>query len=98
MAFGMCRRKRVGSDGVERPLIPPECFFSEEGRSLRDKMKVLQARMACSACPVKAECLEFALAGRFEHGVWGARTPDERLVILSRRRGNRVQRRTLVGV
>lgn len=98
MALGTCWRKRRGVDGVERPLIPPAWFFADDGRKLADKMKVVNARVACSICPVRAECLEFALAGRIEHGVWGGTIPEEREVLLSRRRGNRVPRRTLVSV
>ncbi len=96
MEFGTCRKRKrevvETSDGpveVERPIVDPRCFFSEDGRSLADRFRTVEARVACWMCPVKPECLEFALAGRFEHGVWGGHLPDERLVILSRRAGNR---------
>lgn len=36
------------------------------------------AREICEACPVTAECLEFALATNQEAGVWGGTTEDER--------------------
>ena len=38
------------------------------------------ARAACAACPVKAECLEYALENR-EHGWWGGTSKAERDVI-----------------
>lgn len=36
------------------------------------------AVFACWQCPVRPECLAYALAGRERYGVWGAATPDER--------------------
>jgi len=96
MELGMCQRKkkvavRVGGKVVEyaRPIINPACFHAEQGRSLREKLMVVEARICCGVCPVKRECLEFAIAARIEHGVWGGLLPHEREVILSRRRGNR---------
>jgi WhiB family transcriptional regulator, redox-sensing transcriptional regulator len=36
------------------------------------------AKAICAACPVRVECLEFALATRQEDGVWGGMTEIER--------------------
>lgn len=44
------------------------------------------ARAVCACCPVKPECLEFALATRQEYGVWGGLDPDERRKLRRRRR------------
>jgi WhiB family redox-sensing transcriptional regulator len=38
----------------------------------------LRAIAICETCPVRDECLEFALNTKQEHGVWGGMTPDER--------------------
>jgi WhiB family redox-sensing transcriptional regulator len=38
-------------------------------------------------CTVRLECLEYALANRIEHGVWGGASERERRRILRRRRG-----------
>lgn len=92
MERGTCRKTRrvvIGDVEAERQIIEPRCFFSEDGRSLADRFRTVEARIACWMCPVKDDCLEFALAARIEHGVWGGTTPDERLVILSRRADNR---------
>jgi WhiB family redox-sensing transcriptional regulator len=43
------------------------------------------AKVICSSCDVKRECLEYALRYRIEHGIWGAKTPEERALILRRR-------------
>lgn len=89
MSYGMCskKRERVGGDGqvALEPLVDPTCFFADDGRKLADKMKVVEAKLACSVCMVKDDCLEFALAARIEHGIWGGTTPDQRVAILRRR-------------
>ena len=36
------------------------------------------AKAVCATCPVRAECLEFALASRQHDGVWGGLTESER--------------------
>jgi WhiB family redox-sensing transcriptional regulator len=45
-----------------------------------------QAKAICDRCPVKAECLEYALDAREAYGVWGGTTEDERRAILRRQR------------
>ncbi|MEO8329801.1 MAG: WhiB family transcriptional regulator [Candidatus Nanopelagicales bacterium] len=36
------------------------------------------AKRVCRGCPVRLQCLEFALDARLEHGVWGGLTEAER--------------------
>ncbi|MFF2569062.1 WhiB family transcriptional regulator [Streptomyces sp. NPDC101191] len=43
------------------------------------------AKALCTGCPVKAECLAYALDQRVEHGVWGGMTERERRALLKRR-------------
>ena len=55
----------------------PDVFFP------RDDMKgrghdVRAAKRICRGCPVRTQCLEFALEARLEHGVWGGLTDTER--------------------
>jgi WhiB family redox-sensing transcriptional regulator len=45
-----------------------------------------KAKEICHTCPVKSECLKFALENSMEFGVWGGKTPAERDRILARRR------------
>ena len=58
----------------------PGEFFPSDG------VGVDMAQRVCSPCPVRAECLEFALANRIEHGVWGGESERERRRILRRRK------------
>jgi WhiB family redox-sensing transcriptional regulator len=48
------------------------------------------ARRVCADCPVKTECLEYALANRIDHGVWGGTSERERRRILKARARERV--------
>lgn len=59
---------------------PPAAFFPSDG------VGVDEARQICADCPVKAECLEYALVNRIDHGVWGGCSERERRRILKRRR------------
>jgi WhiB family redox-sensing transcriptional regulator len=55
-------------------------FFPSDG------VGVERARRVCADCPVKAECLEYALTYRIDHGVWGGCSERERRRLLRRRR------------
>ncbi|HEY4535398.1 MAG TPA: WhiB family transcriptional regulator [Enteractinococcus sp.] len=50
----------------------PEAFFPEKGGSTRDAKKV------CGACPVRQECLDYALANDERFGIWGGMSERER--------------------
>ena len=58
----------------------PSFFFPSDG------VGVDHARRVCAPCPVKTECLEYALRYRIEHGVWGGASERERRRILRSRR------------
>jgi len=55
----------------------PEVFFptSQTGDS---RTAISTAKRICRGCPVRTQCLEFALSARLEHGVWGGLAEDER--------------------
>jgi len=50
----------------------PELFFPEKGGSTR------AAKAVCTGCPVRAQCLEHALAHDERFGVWGGTSERER--------------------
>jgi WhiB family redox-sensing transcriptional regulator len=52
----------------------PDLWFPEVG----DSKSATEAKRVCRGCPVRADCLAYAIALRIRHGVWGATTPDER--------------------
>lgn len=43
--------------------------------------QIAAAKSICNQCPVRAECLEFAITTNQEFGVWGGTTEDERRVL-----------------
>jgi WhiB family transcriptional regulator, redox-sensing transcriptional regulator len=55
----------------------PELFFpiSYSGPALE---QVAEAKAICAACPVRRECLAFALHTGQAHGIWGGMTEPER--------------------
>ena len=53
----------------------PDVFFPERGISTRD------AKLICSACPVRKECLEYALMNGERFGVWGGLSGSERRLL-----------------
>jgi WhiB family redox-sensing transcriptional regulator len=50
----------------------PEAFFPIKGGSTREAKKV------CRACPVRAECLEYALIHQERYGIYGGLSERER--------------------
>lgn len=59
---------------------PPATFFPSDG------VGVEVAKRICATCPVKAECLEYALDNRIDHGVWGGTSERQRRRLLKKRR------------
>jgi WhiB family transcriptional regulator, redox-sensing transcriptional regulator len=55
----------------------PELFFPE-GTSGRALEEAARAKLVCSGCPVRARCLDWALAHGGAFGIWGGRTEQER--------------------
>jgi len=45
-----------------------------------------RAKLVCRGCPVRWECLAYALRNRVDHGVWGGLTDRERRKLLNRNR------------
>jgi WhiB family transcriptional regulator, redox-sensing transcriptional regulator len=48
--------------------------------------QVKLAKTICASCPVREECLEFAIATIQNDGIWGGTTEDERRLIKRARR------------
>ncbi|MEM8923265.1 MAG: WhiB family transcriptional regulator [Actinomycetota bacterium] len=61
---------------------PPAVFFPSDG------VGVEVAKKICSTCPAQAECLEYALDNRIDHGVWGGASERQRRRLLKARRAS----------
>ena len=60
--------------------VDPELWFPESGQPNG------KAKLVCSWCDVKVECLAFALRANEQYGVWGGLSPDERRRLRRRQR------------
>jgi WhiB family transcriptional regulator, redox-sensing transcriptional regulator len=88
----------VNAEGVPESLswmhharcrgLSPSLFFPPDGEGVQ------AARPVCGECPVRVQCLEFALANDINNGVWGGTSERERRRILRRR--NRSQPTTTI--
>jgi WhiB family redox-sensing transcriptional regulator len=58
----------------------PELFFpvGTSGPALR---QIGRAMEVCGACPVRKQCLAWALDRALDFGIWGGTTEDQRRVI-----------------
>lgn len=65
----------------------PELFFplSEIGPGAR---QVDRAKAICARCPVRAQCLEYAIDNGLDHGIFGGTTETERRTLRRRARRN----------
>lgn len=60
--------------------VDPDLFFPTRGES------IATARATCAACPVRTECLEYAIEHREKFGIWGGLSERERRRIRRDRR------------
>ena len=58
----------------------PNLFFPARGESVKE------AKAVCARCPVRAECLEYALTNQEKFGVWGGLSERERRQLRRQRR------------
>jgi WhiB family transcriptional regulator, redox-sensing transcriptional regulator len=55
-----------------------------ERRGQKDAREAVAKRI-CAKCPVRAECLDYALTNKETHGIWGGLNEMERRALLRRR-------------
>jgi WhiB family transcriptional regulator, redox-sensing transcriptional regulator len=63
----------------------PELFFPVAGGGA-GVAEIGRAKAVCNRCPVRTQCLDYAIDTGQAHGVWGGTTVDERRTIATRRR------------
>lgn len=80
----------TGGELTEPVLLPEELnhvtdiFYVEDW----EEEKVERAKGYCEACPVRAECLDFAIGMREREGIWGGKTGNGRRSLLNKMRKN----------
>jgi len=58
----------------------PDLFFPV-GTTGQALVQIERAREVCNQCPVKRDCLEFALETNQDSGIWGGTSEEERRAI-----------------
>lgn len=64
--------------------LDPDMFFPQRGDTVRE------AKTVCDACPVRPQCLEYAITNGEKFGIWGGLSERERRRIRRQRADNRV--------
>lgn len=63
--------------------LPQDWFFLQKGDS-QDEEKKLPGLDVCRDCPVKVDCLRFAIRSKSHHGIWGGKTTEQRKKVRKR--------------
>ncbi len=63
----------------------PDLFFPDKPGSADEQ----RAREICARCPIREECLQWALIHRVRHGIWGGAGEAERAAMLKGQPGRR---------
>lgn len=74
--------------------LTPEDFVGPDRleRRYEREARIARAKRVCAGCPVRLECLEWAIQ-RNEIGVWGGTTEDERRLMVRKATGLYLHRR-----
>jgi WhiB family redox-sensing transcriptional regulator len=73
----------------------PELFFPI-GTAGPAAVQIERARSVCMQCPVRVECLEWAIATAQDAGVWGGTSEEERRALRRARKREVASRRFAV--
>lgn len=63
----------------------PDLFFPVPP-SGHHQAQVAKAKALCADCPVRGQCLDYAVQTSQRHGIWGGMTEEERYRVLRRTR------------
>lgn len=73
---------RAACRGQDTELFfPPSHLESRQEKRARER----RAKAICAICPVRLECLQYALRINEQHGVWGGLNEQERRALLRER-------------
>lgn len=59
-------------------FFPPGTFERKDEKQGRE----VRAKEICRTCPVRQPCLDYAVAIREPHGIWGGLNENERKVLM----------------
>lgn len=64
-------------------FFAPNHFEKKDEKISRES----RAKAICNSCAVRQDCLDYALAIREPHGIWGGLTEQERRAVIARQTG-----------
>ena len=72
----LLKQETLPCDGWYDQFFPEEVYDS-----IKKRLMIENAKGLCAVCPIREQCLEFALANNEAYGIWGGLTPSERSAI-----------------
>ena len=70
----MSWQDRAACTGMDAQL-----FFAPDGeRGQEREIREAKAKAVCALCPVRAQCLDYALGNSIKQGIWGGLNQEER--------------------
>lgn len=94
-AYGKAGVRTLGIAGVEWHAgaacrdEDPELFFPAGRGGRPTDRQIEEAKAVCAPCPVRSDCLQWALDGEPVEGVWGGTTESERAAMIRARNQRR---------
>ncbi len=77
---------RAACRGEDTALFfTPNHLEDKEDKRFRER----EAKAICVVCPVRIECLEYAVRTREQHGIWGGLNEAERRALIRERERSR---------
>jgi WhiB family transcriptional regulator, redox-sensing transcriptional regulator len=70
--------------------VDPDLFFPMSATNPA-RAELAAAKSVCGRCPVRTECLQYALAAGQVHGIWGGMSEEERRLLRQRNAKARVR-------
>jgi len=67
-------------DAIDNSDVVPPCQETDPDLWFRDgdKLSYRIARSFCNRCPVRMQCLDYAITNKEPGGMWGGKSPSER--------------------
>jgi len=67
-------------DAIDNSDVVPPCQETDPDLWFRDgdKLSYRIARSFCNRCPVRVQCLDYAITNKEPGGMWGGKSPSER--------------------
>ena len=65
-------KRGAWTDSAECRGVETEIFYPSSSEEEAEALSI------CATCPVRAQCLDYAIRNREPYGIWGGATPEQR--------------------